>query len=149
MLALAGLPLLSAVAIPAAAFVETGATKPLSVIEALEAHGQWATNPLWAFNIHSALGSRSVTFGYAEASGPQRVQQATQLALEQVQQHAIRASGAVLVVMAQPGVTLLREAKQALNQVRDALPLDTYGVFSPLASDEYGQEIGVSLSLGW
>lgn len=148
-LTLAGTPLLSAVRIPAAETVGTHTDRRRSVIEALEVHGQWATCPRWAHDVHWTLGACGLTSGYAEALGSRRIQTATELSLGSVAQDLSRARGAVVILVAQPYSTLLQDAKKASNQVRDMLPLDAYCVFSPLTTAAFGQEIGVSITLGW
>jgi hypothetical protein len=148
-LALAGMSVLAGKCSAAAATVDADTDRGRSVIEALELHGQWAPNPGWAREVHWTLGARSVISGYAEASGLSRIQTATQLSLASVAQDLPRARGAVVILMAQPYSTLLQDAKRASNEVRDMLPLDTYCVFSPLTGAAYGQEIGISLTLGW
>lgn len=147
LLSLAALPLL-----PTALTVRgslEGNAHPLNVIGALEAHGQWATSPAWALDIHSSLGCRSVSLGYGEARGANRVERATQRALATLDQNLTRAVGVVVLLLARQSSTLLLDAKTALNEARDVLPLSVYQVFSPLASAEHSEEIGVLISLGW
>jgi hypothetical protein len=119
------------------------------MMDAMEEHGQWASSPLWAQDIHKAMGAQVTALAVGTASGIDRAEIATELALQQVELVANPPDGAVVIVCCAPGPQTFRETYHAYLHVRDRLPLDAYCVYSPLASDMSPDKVTVNVALGW
>lgn len=119
------------------------------LIDALEEHGQWATGPSWARDIHQSMGANVTVVARGAASGNDSAATATKLALQGLVSSQLPPDGAVVVVYGRPGAVRLRDAHCAYRIVRSGLRPDDYCAYSPLFDRASDDHMTVVVTLGW